>query len=420
MMSIRSPNSLTALPFALAFAATGCEAPQAPEIASGAPIEDSAGIVIVNNPRPAPGSRLGWQVGPEPIVSIGTVEATDDFQLHRVDDALKLADGRIVVANGGSHQLLVFDGDGNHLTSWGQSGEGPGDFGGAFGGDGLGPPRLFWMEPWPGDSLAICHGTYSGGKHLLAFWDGEGNHGRTVNLARNDGIPICRDVLQNGVILASRPSSPLFAPPDPSDAGDLIRTDHEFSLVSADGSSSVSLGLQAGNETFWHLSGDTPFVLMDPPFTKTLVWTAWGDLVIVSPTDHYELRAYTNDGSLVRIVRREHDVRSPTEADLDDYRAARTNPHEALEAVPLPESFPAFTAIEVDLLGNLWVREYNLPEDEDRALWTVFDPEGVALGFVETPSELLIYEIGEDYILGEVRDDLGVEYIQLWGLNRDG
>jgi len=92
----------------------------------------------------------------------------------------------------------------------------------------------------------------------------------------------------------------------------------------------------------------------------------------------------------------------------------------ALDALTIPGSFPAFSAIEVDLLGYLWVREYNLPGEADRALWTVFDPEGVALGFVETPPELVIYEIGDDYILGKTTDELGVEYVQLWGLDRSG
>ena len=90
-------------------------------------IRDSAGIRIIQNPLPDPDSRLGWQVGTEPVFTIGSVEAEEAFQLHRVDDALKLGDGRIVVANGGSHQLLVFDEGGNYLTAWGQKGAGPGD-----------------------------------------------------------------------------------------------------------------------------------------------------------------------------------------------------------------------------------------------------------------------------------------------------
>ena len=31
---------------------------------------------------------------------------------------------------------------------------------------------------------------------------------------------------------------------------------------------------------------------------------------------------------------------------------------------------------------------------------------------------LSVFEIGEDYILGEGTDDLGVEYVQMWSLVR--
>ena len=53
-------------------------------------------------------------------------------------------------------------------------------------------------------------------------------------------------------------------------------------------------------------------------------------------------------------------------------------------------------------------------------VWTVFNPEGRVLGFVETPAGLDIYEIGEDYILGLATDELGVEYMQVWALERSG
>ena len=33
---------------------------------------------------------------------------------------------------------------------------------------------------------------------------------------------------------------------------------------------------------------------------------------------------------------------------------------------------------------------------------------------------LFAIEIGEDYILGEATDELGVEYVQMWGLDRKG
>ena len=103
---------------------------------SGAPgqrkseFRDSADIRIVENPRPPSDSRLKWEVGEEPSVSIGSVEGEEAYQLYRADDATKLLDGRIVVANGGTLELLVFDEVGGYLTVWGSRGDGPGEFAG--------------------------------------------------------------------------------------------------------------------------------------------------------------------------------------------------------------------------------------------------------------------------------------------------
>ena len=60
-----------------------------------------------------------------------------------------------------------------------------------------------------------------------------------------------------------------------------------------------------------------------------------------------------------------------------------------------------------------------LPQEENPVpLWTVFDLEGRVLGFVETPQGLDILQIGEDFILGRVKDEFEVEYVQVWALER--
>ncbi len=74
-----------------------------------------------------------------------------------------------------------------------------------------------------------------------------------------------------------------------------------------------------------------------------------------------------------------------------------------------------------DALDHLWVEEYEPPGEElSGVVWCVFDPEGRVLGFVETPEGLQIYDIGEDYILGLVTDEMGVEFIEVWPLDRVG
>ena len=92
---------------------------------------------------------------------------------------------------------------------------------------------------------------------------------------------------------------------------------------------------------------------------------------------------------------------------------------ELFGATPLAATFPALSTILSDASGNLWVREYDFPREQRPApLWTVFDPEGRVLGFIETPEGLRIGQIGEDYILGHYRDELEVEYVQVWALER--
>ena len=131
-----------------------------------------------------------------------------------------------------------------------------------------------------------------------------------------------------------------------------------------------------------------------------------------------------------------HVTRVPAEADLEWYIAEQVamfgntpglppgfvdRARQSLQSTPLARTFPAFSTVLADETGHLWVREYDLPGEERPApLWTVFDPEGHVLGFIETPPGLRIHQIGEDYMLVHTRDELDIEYVQVWPLERSG
>jgi hypothetical protein len=161
----------------------------------------------------------------------------------------------------------------------------------------------------------------------------------------------------------------------------------------------------------------------------------WGDLVILSPAGPYEIKAFSRDGTLAKLVRRDHESRAPTQADVDAFieeqvyvppdmltpeiEEEQEAERQRYRAVPVAERIPTFASIVVDRLDYLWVEEYELPgARRPGVLWTVFDPEGRVLGYVETPEGLEIHEIGEDYILGQIHDELGVESVQVWPLER--
>ena len=390
--------------FVVLSAACGAESDSGPVLRSE--VRDSAGVTIVENASPPPGSLLGWRVGEAPSASIGTQEGDEAEMLYLVDDATKLADGRIVIANAGTSELRVFSAGGEHLATWGGQGEGPGEFY-AY------TPEA--VSRWPGDSVA---GANSWGRRIEVF-DSRGDHGRSVTMP--DPYHSFLGVMPDGTFLV-KPSTVLsggiFGAGDP-----LVRRPDNFGLLGPGGELRVSLGDLPGEEWFSSPAGP---MARPHPFGRATTATIWGDLAVVSPTDRYELRAYTSDGTLAKIIRRGHDLRSPTQAELDAWlteryadlpEERRTQVLSENEGMPLVEFFPAFEALHADPLGSLWVREYELP-GEDHNRWTVFDAEGRVQGFVEMPVDLEVFEIGDDYVLGRVMDGINVERVQLWPLAR--
>ena len=375
-------------------------------------IRDSAGIRIVENPRPPEGSRLAWRIGPEPLVSIGAVDGGGPDVLWGALDATRLSDGRIVVANAGTNELRVFDASGTHLGNWAGEGEGPGEF-----------TSLNRVEPWPGDSIAAWW-TRAGG---ISVFDSEGNYGRTFRLGGNE---------EDSKWLALRPQAT-------TGAGTVLATwrwrDADTIVVhlrDGEGDLAASLGVHPGPDYHRTDVGTDRERIWEKIFGRRLVHAPWGDLLAVGVTERYELKAFRGDGSLARVIRRRHTPRPPSSSEIEgqiermlsfvplrlsqqeieEYKAqGRTE----LGEVPAAEHLPALDSVMVDALDHLWVREFENPlEDPPGIVWCVFDPEGRVLGFVEMPDDLYIYEIGDDYILGRAGSELDVEFIQLWPLHR--
>lgn len=71
-----------------------------------------------------------WAVAAAPLTSIGDAGVGENQELFGVTGALRLADGRVVVANGKPRELRVYDSHGKFLTRIGRAGGGPGEFGG--------------------------------------------------------------------------------------------------------------------------------------------------------------------------------------------------------------------------------------------------------------------------------------------------
>ena len=386
----------------------GCgDANNTPDEGIRVEIDDSAGITIVEYDPPPTDSRLPWRFGQQPSLSIGSVGSGEADQLFRVTDATRLPDGRIVIANTGSNELRVFNADGSHAGTWGGRGEGPGEF--------VSGPTA--VAPWPGDSIAAPD---PGGARLSLF-DLDGNHGR--NVALDASLSNVVDLLPDGKMVASS----VLVEPETNGSSDLVRYITEWALLDADGTQLAALGEFLHTED-WTIRGPDGSILGSSPhpFGRRTSIAVWGELVAIGVQDSYEIKAFAADGSLVGIVRHDGDPGRPTREDMDALvermvgdrpDEARTQAMSMLRNMPLVESYPAFEEVVADRVGYLWVLEYRM-FGEGPAVWTVFDPEGRVQGLVETLPGMEVFEIGEDYVLGLVEDELGVEYVQLWALDR--
>ena len=117
-------------------------------------------------------------------------------------------------------------------------------------------------------------------------------------------------VLPDGLIFASR-----SAPSDRSPGG-YSRSRRVHEIRGAEGEPGPAVDTFPGSEWYSHPDeAGSSWV----PFSRDVSTLAWGGHAVVAVNDSYEISAFGADGTLRRIVRREHDLIPTTPAHLDAY-----------------------------------------------------------------------------------------------------
>jgi len=368
---------------------------------SSVSVRDSAGITLVEN-GPIPSDAAEWQLL-GPTIEIGTLDGASEYQLFQTRGAVRLPDGRLVLANGGTHELRWYAADGGYLRSVGSEGEGPGEF------KAISSLRRF------GDSLFV----YDRRQRRATIFDTAGNFVRSYPL-EEAGFPGPTGVFADGssvtVGAAARSAG--------TEVG-LVRPDVAVRLFGPDGSQLLEVGTFPGQETFLGRSGD---MMMVSRFlgARGFKATTAGDRIILGDMDRYEFRAYDRTGRIRSIVRLDRPQVTMTGDDYEQVKAERLEDipeemrerfAESTEGRPEPETLTSFSDILGNVSGSVWVRDTLHPLAEHQQ-WTVFGPDGRALTKVRFDNAFRPYEVGDNYVLGVFRDELEVERLQLWALQK--
>lgn len=399
----------------VAGAAAGCGAADtAPTYA----VRDSAGVRIVESTAPAWRAGEGWRVAAEPSLQIGVVDGPEEYQFSRIVGAERLPDGRIVVADQRAAQLRFYDAEGRFLDAYGRSGSGPGEF-----------RSMLWARAYRGDSLAV----WDGGARRLTVIDLATRQGRTQRIEvpqhRADQVGgtlwvqipgAVSGVFADGTLLVTPQLWLLVAP------GKAIRPAATFVRYSAAGEPLDTVLEVPGPEVLFPPPG--PARRISRPFEPPFVSAMHGVRFYHGPGEAYEVRVYAADGALERVIRASHRDLTMTEAAREAYRrdqrgraqddAARAEIERALAEVEFPATLPPYSSMLVDAEDHLWVQDYTLPGHEGPTTWSVFDPEGRLLGVVELPERFRPRQIGADFVLGIWTDEVDVQYVRLYGLER--
>ena len=377
-------------------------------------VRDSSGVTIVESYEGLWGEGEGWQLAVEPEVTVGSEDGPEEYSLYDVRGAIRLDDGRIVVANSGTDELRFYDSTGSHLLSVGRDGFGPGEFKDIYG---------MWIA---GDTLVI----QDFGQDRVSLFSISGEHVETVMLHRepNTGPSVAAGTFSDGSILGGQF---VFDRTTPRKEGmNFQQPDMALRRYTLDGAVLDSLGTFFVADLISEILDSktdeatgvayASSVTSSAPFGPHATWKAAGEHLYYGSSKSYEILVYGIQGTLERIIRRPIPNEPVTAADIDrfrddfvdeDSRFASWQRRRVFE-LDFPGTKPAYGTIVVDKLENVWVSEYETAEDETFRDWTVFDAEGRMLGVVQVPRRMRVLEIGAEYVLGVWYTDLDVEQVR--------
>jgi hypothetical protein len=341
-----------------------------------------------------------WRVTPRPEVRIGEVEGVGPYVFGTVSAALKLGDGRLIVADGRANEIRVFDRSGKHLATHGRTGSGPGEYQWL---------RQLWRAP--GDSL-IALDARIGKLTVLS---------PAFVPARTLPVQLFPEgATQDGALIRVAIQTPA------SEMKYDVVTEFRALLIRVDPHTQKqdTMATVAGGRSFFKLASGAGVRAYPIPFNAAPSTAIAGDAIVYGAGGR-EIERFDGRGKRLAPIRLTAARQRVTRADVDRFEKyhldlARTPEQRAtlkdvFTQVKAPDEMPAHSMLKLDLTGNLWVQHYAPPWQEARQ-WDVYSPDGRLIATISLPPRFTVYEIGVDYVLGTTKDELDVERVELYRL----
>ena len=307
----------------------------------------------------------------------------------------------------------------------GREGQGPGEFGG--------PAELQYLPP---DTLAVWDSWFGPVSYFRT--DGDLVRTRSVDLGKVVGevnglsTESRRIPLADGSFVTGIEEDPMLSPA----TGTLVRQSMEFVRIDQEYATRSlgvwkSVGVVGVDIRVANRPVPWPF---DTFLDAFLAARADPPSIYIADGTRDEIRQFSFDGRLVRIIRRST---APVPVSEEGHRAwvtylanaqglADRDVLEALpRAIPRRDFHSPVAGLFVDPEGHLWVSEWSGPEVGGPDRWSVFSPEGRWLGVLPAPRLKVPCHwyrnpcwMGTDFFLAVGRDELGRERVEGYRIRR--
>lgn len=368
-------------------------------------VRDSAGVRVVESTAPRWTGGEGWRVDPGPLLDLTAAGSGPEHEFFGVSDAMRRGDGSLVVVEDGSSsdRVRFYAADGAFQASVGGTGDAPGEF-----------RRPVAVDGFQGDSLAVYDLWTTRATVLTA----DGRLGRVLSPGRTPGGRV--------------------NPFHPVEGGGFVGLVHDLeALRDATGPARPILQVVRFSETGAVV--DTVATVRGPEVARNAVadirplfggsarMAVGPDRIVLGSSDSLAYRVRDAGGRLRAVVRvpgfdlslSREEIEAERAAYLPEGREVPPAFREMVEALPAPDTRPAYDALEVDATGAVWARVFRGVSEQSRdERWRVFAADGTWLGTVAMPSGFRALEMGGDYVLGVWSDTLGVEHPRVLPLRR--
>ena len=401
-------------------AVVGCNEPDGPA-GTGTQVTDSAGIGIVTSP---PVDAIYARLAEEPALSVGELDGPEEYLFGHIASVARDGAGNLVVADSRAGEIRVFDARGRHLRTFGGMGEGPGEFqtlSGAW-------PVSDGIVTVDRDQQRITRFGAEGSLVATARFTAIGEMGVFTNMGMAGSGMVLNQVGDMG--MSSLDESSL------DDAAEALEDDGASVLFlrhGLDGELVDTLARRPGEKMLMKTSGSGDMLTVDllrVPFSSRPTAEGSPRGAAVTGGGAYEVALFGATGELSRIARLDEAPPLRTVEHLEAHVRGSGNPFlqdeasmramvEMYQDMPLPDRLPGYTELLFADTGEVWAQRF-IPPGGETAHWDVFGADGLHLGRVEVSTSFQIQEVSRGQVVGIATDELGVERVEVRGLDLAG